>query len=255
MATVLALLLLRGLIDLKAMLRSRREVAEAFAGYVGPQVLRAIERGELKPDLGGEQRGVCMLYADIRGFARVSEVLAPDQLVRLVNRYFAVVSPAIQEAGGMVDKYLGDGLMAVFGAPQELDDPVRHALEAAQEMLLAVQALNRDLATEGIPTLQIGIGVHYGDVVIGHLGTAERHEYTAVGVTVNAASRIEAFSKQFPYPVMVSDAAAQAMAQRADFADLGLHLLHGVGMMRLHGWKPPALDPLPGAGRDPAAGG
>lgn len=254
-ATALALLLVRGLVDLKEMLRSRRQVAEAFSGYVGPQVLHAIERGELKPDLGGEQRRVCVLYADIRGFARVSAVLAPDQLVRLVNRYFAVVSPAIQEAGGMVDKYLGDGLMAVFGAPQELDDPVRHALEAAQEMLLGVQALNRDLATEGIPTLQVGIGVHYGDVVIGHLGTAERHEYTSVGVTVNAVSRIEAFSKQFPYPVIVSDAAAQAMARRADFADLGMHPVHGVGTMRLHGWQPSALDPLPGTGRDAAAGG
>ena len=254
-ATALTLLLVRGLIDLKEMLRSRREVAEAFSGYVGPQVLHAIERGELKPDLGGEQRRVCVLYADIRGFTRVSAVLAPDQLVRLVNRYFAVVSPAIQEAGGMVDKYLGDGLMAVFGAPQELDDPVRHALEAAQEMLLAVQALNRDLVAEGTPALQVGIGVHFGDVVIGHLGTAERHEYTAVGVTVNAASRIEAFSKQFPYPVMVSAAAAEAMAGRAAFTDLGMHEVRGVGRMRLHGWKPAALDPLPATGREPAAAG
>ncbi len=250
-ATVVAVLLVRGLSDLKEMLRSRREVAEAFSGYVGPQVLSAIERGEIKPDLGGEQRRVCVLYADIRGFDRVGAVLAPDQLVRLVNRYFAAVSPAIQEAGGMLVKYLGDGLMAIFGAPQALDDPVRHALEAAQEMLLAVQALNRDLATEGIPAFQVSIGVHYGDVVVGHLGTAERHEYTAVGMTVNAASRIEAFSRQFPYPVMVSDAAAQTMAGRAVFADLGGHEVQGAGMMQLHGWKPAALDPLPGAAREP----
>lgn len=254
-ATALALLLLRGLIDLKEMLRSRREVTEAFSGYVGPQVLRAIERGELKPDLGGEQRKVCALYADIRGFTRVSAVLAPDQLVKLVNRYFGVVSPAIQEAGGMVDKYLGDGLMAVFGAPQKLDDAVRRALEAAQEMLLGVQTLNRELAGEQIPALQVGIGLHYGDVVVGHLGTSERHEYTAVGTTVNAAARIEVFSKQFPYPVIVSDAVAQAMAGRAGFADLGLQEVRGMGAMRLHGWKPAALDPLPDERHAPGAGG
>ena len=252
--TAVAALLLRGLMDLKEMLRSRRQVADAFSGYVGPQVLRAIERGELKPDLGGEMRKVCVLYADIRGFTQVSAVLAPDQLVRLVNRYFAVVSPAIQEAGGMVDKYLGDGLMAIFGAPQKLDDPVRHALEAAQEMLLGVQALNRDLVTEGIPPLQVGIGVHYGDVVVGHLGTTERHEYTAVGATANAASRIEVFTKQFPYPVMVSAAVVQAMAGRAAFADVGMHEVRGMGLMQLHGWKPAALDPLQDAGREPATG-
>jgi class 3 adenylate cyclase len=252
--TAVAALLLRGLMDLKEMLRSRRQVADAFSGYVGPQVLRAIERGELKPDLGGEMRKVCVLYADIRGFTQVSAVLAPDQLVRLVNRYFAVVSPAIQEAGGMVDKYLGDGLMAIFGAPQKLDDPVRHALEAAQEMLLGVQALNRDLVTEGIPPLQVGIGVHYGDVVVGHLGTTERHEYTAVGATANAASRIEVFTKQFPYPVMVSAAVVQAMAGRAAFADVGMHEVRGMGLMQLHGWKPAALDPLQDAGHEPATG-
>ena len=249
--TALAVLLGRGLMDLREMLRSRREVSDAFSGYVGPQVLRAIERGELKPDLGGELRKVCVLYADIRGFTKVSSVLAPDQLVRLVNRYFAAVSPAIQEAGGMVDKYLGDGLVAIFGAPQALDDPVRRALEAAQEMLLAVQALNRELTTEGIPSLQVGIGVHYGDVVIGHLGTNERHEYTAVGATVNAASRIEVFTKQFPYPVIVSDAVAQAMEGRAAFADVGVHEVRGMGVMSLHGWKPAALELLQGAGSMP----
>ena len=253
-ATALTVLLARGLMDLKQMLRSRREVAAAFSGYVGPEVLRAIESGELKPDLGGELRKVCVLYADIRGFARVSAVLAPDQLVRLVNRYFAVVSPAIQEAGGMIDKYLGDGLTAIFGAPQKLEDPVRRALEAAQEMLLAVQALNRDLTAEGIAPLQVGIGVHYGDVVVGHLGTTERHEYTAVGVTVNAASRIEVFSKQFPYPVIASDAAEKAMAGRAAFSDLGVQEVRGIGAMQLYGWKPAALEPLPAGGREPDAG-
>ncbi|MDO8788593.1 MAG: adenylate/guanylate cyclase domain-containing protein [Sulfuritalea sp.] len=253
-ATVLAAVLLRGLIDLTTMLRSRREVADAFSGYVGPQVLRAIERGELKPDLGGELRKVCVVYADIRGFDRVSAVLAPDQLVRLVNRYFAVVSPAIQEAGGMIDKYLGDGLMAVFGAPQKLDDPVRHALEAAQEMLLGVQTLNRDLATEGIPPLQVGIGVHYGNVIVGHLGTTERHEYTAVGMTVNATSRIEVFSKQFPYPVIVSAAVVAAMTGRATFADIGVQEVSGMETMQLYGWKPTALEPLQGARHVPGAG-
>ncbi|MCX7149992.1 MAG: CHASE2 domain-containing protein [Rhodocyclales bacterium] len=253
-ATALVAVLLRGLIDLAEMLRSRREVADAFSGYVGPQVLRAIERGELKPDLGGEMRKVCVLHADIRGLAEVSSVLAPDQLVRLVNRYFAVVSPSIQEAGGMIDKYLGDGLMAVFGAPQALDDPVRHALEAAQEMLLGVQALNRDLKAEGNPALQVGIGVHYGDVIVGHLGTTERHEYTAVGTTVNAASRIEVFSKQFPYPVIVSAAVVEAMAGRAAFADIGVQEVRGMETMQLYGWKPTALDPLQDARHVPGAG-
>ena len=248
MATVLMVLLVRGLADLTEILRSRREVAEAFAGYVGPQVLRAIETGELRPDLGGELRKVCVLYAEIRGLAQVSAGLAPDQLVQLVNRYFAVVSPAIQDAGGMVDKYLGDGLVAIFGAPQKLEDPVRRALEAAQEMLLAVQALNRELTTEGIAPLQVGIGVHYGDVVVGHIGTTDRHGYTAVGVTTDVAPQIEVFSRQFPYPVILSDSAQQAMARRAVFADIGVHAIGSIGMSQLYGWKPAALEPLPPPG-------
>lgn len=248
-ATAAGALLLRGLIDLQETVRSRREVTDAFSGYVGPQVLHAIERGLLKPDLGGELRRVCVLYADIRGLPQLGATLAADALVRLVNRYFALASPAVQEAGGMIDKYLGDGLVAIFGAPQELEDPVRRALEAAQEMLLAVQALNRELAAEGIAALQVGIGVHYGDVVVGHLGTTERHEYTAVGATVTAATRIEALSTQFPYPVIVSATAAGAMAGRGQFADLGRHLLGDVGTLQVYGWKPVALDPLPDAGR------
>ena len=93
--------------------------------------------------------------------------------------------------------------------------------------------------------------MHYGDVVIGHLGTNERHEYTAVGATVNAASRIEVFTKQFPYPVIVSDAVAQAMVGRAAFADVGVHEVRGMGVMSLHGWKPAALELLQGAGSMP----
>lgn len=251
--TVIAALAARGLIDLTGMLRSRREVSEAFSGYVGPQVLRAIESGLLKPDLDGESRKVCVLYADIRGFARANVTLPPEQLVRLVNRYFSAVSPAIQEAGGMIDKYLGDGLLAIFGAPQALDDPVRRALEAAQEMLLAIQALNRELTTEGITPLQVGIGVHFGDVVVGHLGTTDRHAYTAVGLTVNAVAGIEAFTRQFPYPVMVSDDVVKAMAGRGAFADLGSHDVAGIGPMRLHGWKPAALEPPQHAGRPAVA--
>lgn len=243
--TALVVLLVRGLLDLKLVLRSRREVTAAFSGYVGAQVLRAIERGQLKPDLGGELRKVCVLYADIRGFSRASTQLPPDQLVRLVNRYFGAMSPAIQEAGGMIDKYLGDGLLALFGAPQELPDPVRRALEAAQEMLLEVAALNRELDAAGATPLQVGIGVHYGDVVVGHLGTPERHEYTAVGATVNTAARIEALGRPFPYPVIVSEAVAAAMAGRAGFAELGSHEVRGSGPMKLFGWNPAALDPLP----------
>lgn len=241
-ATIVFALIVRGLVDLKQMLLSRREVADAFSGYVGPQVLRAIERGQLKPDLGGESRQVCVLHAELRGFDRASELLSADQLVRLVNRYFSAISPAIQEAGGMVDQYLGDGLLAIFGAPQELDDPVRHALEAAQEMLLGAEALNRELLAEGLTPLHIGIGLHYGDVIVGHLGTAERHEYTAVGLTVNAASAIEAFTKKFSCPVVISEAVAVAMKGRARFADFGRQDVPGIGPMQLHGWMPAALD-------------
>ena len=240
--TAFAVLLVRGLIDLTEMLRSRREVSAAFSGYVGPQVLRAIESGQLKPDLGGESRMVCVLHAGIHGLTDSGVVLPADQLVQRVNRCFTAVSPAIQEAGGMIDKYFGDGLIAIFGAPYELDDPVRRALEAAQEMLLRVQALNRELMAEGIKPLLIGIGLHLGDVVVGHLGTADRHAYTAVGIAVDTAAAIEAFTTQFSCPVLVSLDVVKAMGRQAEFAGLGPHQVPGIGLIQLHGWKPTALD-------------
>ena len=154
----------------------------------------------------------------------------------------------------MIDKYLGDGLLAIFGAPQALDDPVRRGLEAAQEMLLAIQALNRELTTEGITPLQVGIGVHFGDVVVGHLGATDRHAYTALGLTVNAVAGIEAFTRQFPYPVMVSDEVVKAMAGRGAFAGVGSHDVAGIGPMQLHGWQPTALELPQNAGRLAGAG-
>lgn len=259
-AMVWAALLARGGFDLQELLRNRREMSAAFSGYVGPQVLQAIERGELKPGLGGELRRVCVVSAHIHGFCPSAAPIDrgngvdPALLVRLANRFFAITTPAIQESGGTVDRYLGNGLMALFGAPQVLDDPVRHALEATQEVLLRVMELNRELAAEGLPPLQAGFGVHFGDVVVGHMGAAERHEYTAVGLAVDAASQMETLGREAwaseslggktPYPVIVSEAVALEMGPRAAFDDLGTHQLGACGPLNLYGWKPEALDLL-----------
>ena len=232
----------RGLLDLQGVLRKRREISDAFSGYVGPQVLEAIERGELKPGLGGELREVCVLFTNIRGFNRHGSVLDPVELVRLANRFFTIATPAVQEAGGAVERYLGDGLMAVFGAPQWLDDPVRHALEAAQEVLLRVVELNRELASEGLAPLEVGFGVHFGGVVLGHMGAAERHEYTAVGLTVDIASWLEVFGRSRTHRVIASDAIARMIGLRASFADLGIHQVCDFGSMQVYGWNPAALD-------------
>ena len=246
-AMLLTALLVRGLADLNSLLRNRREMSEAFSGYVGPRVLHAIERGELKPGLGGELREVCVLFAHLRGFTQRAAGLAPVERVRLANRFFAVTTPAIQDAGGTVDRYLGDGLMALFGAPQSLDDSVRHALEAAQEALLNVEQLNQELLREGGLVLNVGFGLDFGEVLVGHMGAAERHEYTAVGLTVDAAARLEAFGHDGAYPIIISAAVAKAMGLRAAFDDLGTHEVPGLGAMPLYGWKPKALNPLPEA--------
>jgi adenylate cyclase len=254
-AMLWAALLFRGGFDLQRLLRHRREMSAAFSGYVGPQVLQAIERGELKPGLGGELRRVCVVFANIRSFDDRGD---PVALVRLANCFFAVATPALQESGGTIDRYLGDGLMALFGAPQSLDDPVRHALEAAQEVLLRVAELNRELASDGFSPLQIGFGIHFGDVVLGHMGAAERHEYTAVGSTVDAAAQIEALGRNvlssasvggtISYPVIVSEAVVTAMGPCTVFDDLGIHPLAACGPLTLYGWQPRALAGLTEAG-------
>jgi len=219
--------------------RQRNSLRSAFSGYVSPAVMKAIQGGRLRPNRSGERCHVAVLFADIRGFTERSEKEAAEALIALLNRYFAEMTAAIHSHGGIVDKLIGDGLMASFGTPQPLPLPERNALEAARDMLRRLARLNRQLAAAGQATLSIGIGVHCGEVLAGFVGSKKRNDYTLIGDAVNTASRLEGITKRLGYPIVCSTAVAEAVGRPEFLTDLGEQALRGHSPMRLYGWHPP----------------
>jgi class 3 adenylate cyclase len=220
-------------------MREKRWLRAAFTGFVSPDVLREILDGRLQPQLGGERREICLLFSDIRGFTTLSESLPPEEVTRLLDRYFGRMVAAIHAHGGTLDKFMGDGIMAFFGAPQPRDNPCDDAFATARAMLAELAALNAELEAEGRAPLHIGIGLHFGAAVVGYIGAADRHEYTAVGDAVNAASRIEGLTKEAGYPLLASTAVLQRLTFRESFVPLGAMAIKGRAAMEVFGWRPP----------------
>jgi len=159
--------------------------------------------------LGGEERPVAVLFSDLRGFTTYGEQLPADDLLSELNAYFEAMVPAIRRHGGVVDKYIGDAIMVVFGVPRSTGDEAVRAIHAARSMQEALAVHNLARAQRGLPALRQGIGVHYGRCVAGNVGTAERLQYTVVGDTVNVASRLEGATKTAGVPVLLSEAVVQ----------------------------------------------
>ncbi len=171
--------------------RERRRLRHSFASYVSPNVLGGILAGDITPSMAGERREVCVLFSDIRNFTTRSEHERPETLLALLNDYFEQMAATVHAHDGTVDKFIGDGLMAFFGAPNAMDHPARAAFAAAREMLARLAPLNARLVALGVEPIAIGIGLHSGAAVIGHVGSRTRPEYTALGDTVHTAARSE----------------------------------------------------------------
>jgi len=221
--------------------REKKQMHTAFSGYVSSQVLREILSGKIKPGLGGERLKAAVLFSDIRGFTTRSQTMTPERIIEFLNLYFTEMTAAVQRNGGMVDKFMGDGIMASFGAPQPLANASRCALEAAQEMQQRLYRLNIDLVAKGHEPIVIGIGIHIGDVLAGNIGAAARHEYTLIGDVVNIASRLEGLTKELGYPVVCSAAVAADVGNAGRLADLGEQPIKGHTNIHVYGWRPPLL--------------
>jgi adenylate cyclase len=227
--------------------RDKQRLARTFSGYVSPAVLGRILDGSIDPHRAGSTLPVCVLFSDIRGFTALSERLPAEAVVALLNRYFARMTAVVHRHGGTVDKFIGDGMMAFFGAPNTLDQPEQAAFDAACAMHAELAGLNAELEAEGRGTLQIGVGVHTGLAVIGHIGSPERHEYTAIGDTVNIAARLESLCAALGYPVICSETVAARIGFSAQLQALGEHALKGHTGLSVFGWRPTAtLAPTAG---------
>ncbi|ADG97118.1 adenylate/guanylate cyclase with integral membrane sensor [Segniliparus rotundus DSM 44985] len=181
-------------------LQEREEIREIFGRHVGKDVARAALAQA--PELGGEDRDIAVLFVDIMGSTTIAATRPPLEVVRLLNRFFAVIVAEVDKRGGFINKFEGDGALAVFGAPSMLEDPAGSALQAAR-------SISRRLKKE-VPELQAGIGVSYGVAVAGNIGSDQRFEYTVIGDPVNEASRLCELAKTKPNKVLASEAAVTA---------------------------------------------
>lgn len=208
-------------------MRERAKLRRAFSGYVSPGVMDDILAGEIAAELGGVNRYVCTLFSDIRGYTTRSEGMTPQQIVAFLNSYFERVVEIIHAHRGTVMTFMGDGIMAVFGAPRPLDNPCEDAYAAARDLLAYVQDFNAKARADGIAPIDIGVGLHAGDVVVGHVGSSSRHDYTAIGDVINVASRLEGVTKDVGYRLVYSDAVAMMLKKSGDDVPLGPREIKG----------------------------
>src|SRR2546429_2011698 len=192
---------------------AREEVARANYGRFLPEyVVKQLLDNPDSFKLGGVTQTITVLFADIRGFTSISEHAAPEKIVHLLNMYFSAMTDIIFAHGGTLDKYLGDGLMALFGAPTVTPKDAQNAINAAVAMQRRMLSINDELHKEGLPEIGIGIGLHTGEVTVGYIGSERRSEYTAIGDTVNTASRLESNAKGGQ--ILVSEVTAKAARSR-----------------------------------------
>ena len=220
--------------------QERRRLRASFGGMVSPSVLQEMLAGRLTPEFQGARRDICVLFSDIRSFTTLSETMAPEDVTAMLNDYFGRMTRAIHAHGGTLDKFIGDGIMAFFGAPLASASPCDDAFATARSMLEELAAFNAGRQARGLPTIAIGIGLHYGPAVVGYIGSQERNEYSAIGDTVNAASRIEGLTKDAGFPVLLSAAAAAQVTRRDELVAVGAMAIKGRAAIEVFGWRPPA---------------
>lgn len=206
--------------------RQREQAVRLFSRFLNPHVVQQlVEQGRTVASLSGQSRQISVLFSDIRGFTTLSEAHPPQRIVELLNRYFSLQVEVIFRHGGTLDKFIGDAIMAFWGAP--LDDPehARHAVEAALEMTRVLEHFKRELGDVG-QDFDVGIGVHSGTAVVGFIGAEQKLDYTAIGDTVNLSSRIEGLTKGVAR-ILVSQATREACGQAFEFKAHGSYKVKG----------------------------
>ena len=216
----------------------RARLRTQFGGYVSPAVLRAILDGRLDDDARRGRRTLAFLFADIRGFVELSASRTPEAVLTLLNRYYSAMTPVLHAHGGTIDNFRGDGVMAIFGAPNRLVKPARHAAQAARDMLRRLDELNGELVRDGEPPIAIGVSIACSDAVVGNVGSRDRFNYTALGDGANVAARLQEVAKSSGYPVVATAELVDAAGEARDWTPLGRYPIRGYGELEVLGWRP-----------------
>jgi len=184
-------------------LKERDRLKETFGRYVTRQVADHLMKADQQ--LGGELVPVTILFSDIRSFTSISESMPPRELLDFLNEYFSGMVESVLTHNGVVDKFIGDAIMAVFGAPVPEEGDALNAVRSALDMRARLETINQGFLARGLPEIRAGIGLHTGQVVAGNMGHAQRMEYTVIGDAVNLASRLEGMTKELGCDVILSE--------------------------------------------------
>ena len=211
--------------DMARALNDRDRIKEIFGRYVTTQVSEEVLKGHV--NLGGHSRRVTMLISDIRGFTAMSEQMKPEEVVQFLNIYFSGMVDAVFEYGGVLDKFLGDGLLAVFGSFVEQPDHPWRAVATALRMQATLAKMNEERAAAGMAAIRIGIGIHTGEVVVGNIGSQKRLEYTVIGDGVNTTSRLQTLNKEFATMILISETTYESVKEQFECRQMPESVLRG----------------------------
>ena len=181
----------------------RQQIKKQFEHYLDPRQVKELQKNPEKLKLGGEKRYATFLFTDVRGFTSMSENLEPEQVTYIMNKALTAQQSAVQKHGGMVDKYIGDAMMAIFNAPLDLDNHENKAIDCALDIQKNMEVLNDELVEKGIKPVAIGIGINTGYAVIGNMGSEQRFDYTAIGDAVNIGARLESGTKEAGVDILI----------------------------------------------------
>jgi len=185
--------------------RQKRLIRRAFQYYLDPLIVDQVSQNPQRLKLGGESRELTVLFSDIRSFSTIAESLSPEALVHLLNEYLTSMTRVVLRHHGLLDKYIGDGIMAIYGAPLHDPDHAYRACRSALEMMAELGTLQEHWASQGLPLLNIGIGINTALMVVGNMGSELRFDYTVMGDGVNVASRLEAANKEYGTNIIISE--------------------------------------------------
>ena len=185
--------------------KNEKFIRDAFSSYLSEDLMQELIKNPKSLSLGGEKKELSILFSDIRSFTTISESMTPENLIKLLNRYFTPMTNAVLENKGMLDKYIGDAVMAFFNAPVNVKDHADKACDTALLMIERLDELNKELVKEGLFEIHIGIGINSAEVIVGNMGSDTRFNYTVIGDGVNLASRVEGLTKQYGVEILITE--------------------------------------------------
>jgi len=209
--------------------REKAELRRAFGHYVSRDLVDKILADPARVRLGGERRELSVLFSDIRGFSKFSEQMEPEQLSAFLNEYLTPMTRIVLHNGGMLDKYIGDAVMAVFGAPLEMADHAQSMCSVALDMQRTLSELRQGWEARGLPAVEIGVGLNAGPMSVGNMGSEMRFDYTVMGDSVNLASRLEGLTKEYRCAILCGPRVPELAGGRFAFRELDFVRVKGRG--------------------------